>query len=419
MTNLLWPGDQRGGRLLTDSAVLHAMVDVESAWLSGLAANALIPSNAADCDLHTLIDDTDLAALVEAADDGANPVIPLVVLLRQRAPEPTRRWIHRGLTSQDVLDTALMVTMREALRRVRGELATQLRHLGNLARTHRATAMVGRTLTQPAIPTTFGVKAAAWLNGVCDAADVVTQVRTPVQVGGAAGTLAASVEMATLMLGAADATDVAIRLADFTADTLGLDRRLPWHTVRAPVTSIGDAFVGCTDAWGRIAADVVTLGRPEIGELAEPAEPGRGGSSTMPNKTNPVLSVLLRRTAITAPPLAATLHTAAGLHNDERADGAWHAEWDTLRILGRRTVVAASHTSDLLAGLSVDTHRMAANLAATDVSGEQRAIASLLEKPATTTYLGIGDQIIDAALARAEFYLTATELLASTQRSPL
>jgi 3-carboxy-cis,cis-muconate cycloisomerase len=407
VTNLLWPGDHRGGRLLTDAAVLHAMVEVESAWLSGLAENDLIPPEAADCDLHTLIDGTDLAALAETADDGANPVIPLVALLRQRAPEPTRRWIHRGLTSQDVLDTALMVTVRDAVRHLRGELATQSRHLSDLARAHRNTAMMARTLTQPAIPTVFGVKAAAWLYGVCDAADVLAQVRTPVQIGGAAGTLAASTEMSALVLGVTHATDVAIRLADFTADALGLERRLPWHTARAPITSIGDAFVGCTDAWARIAADVLTLGRPEIGELAEPAEPGRGGSSTMPNKNNPVLSVLLRRTAITTPQLAATLHTAASLHNDERADGAWHAEWDTLRILGRRTVVAASHASDLLAGLYVDTDRMAANLAATDVSGEQREMASLLKKPSTTTYLGVSDRIVDAAVTRAEASLGA------------
>lgn len=407
VTNLLWPGDHRGGRLLSDAAVLHAMVDVESAWLSSLAENALIPPSAADCDLHTLIDDTDLAALSEAADAGANPVIPLVTLLRQRAPEPTRRWIHRGLTSQDVLDTALMVTVRDALSRVRGELATQVRHLSDLAGTHRATVMVARTLTQPAIPTTFGVKAAAWLNSVCDAADAIVQVRIPAQIGGAAGTLAAAVEMAALVHGDTHATDVAIRLADVTADALGLQRRSPWHTARAPITSIGDALVGCTDAWGRIAADVLTLGRPEIGELAEPAEPGRGGSSTMPNKNNPVLSVLLRRTAITTPQLAATLHTAAALHNDERADGAWHAEWDTLRILGRRTIVAASHASHLLAGLRVDTDQMAANLVATDVSGEQRATASLLKKPATTTYLGASDHIIDVAVAWAESSLGA------------
>jgi 3-carboxy-cis,cis-muconate cycloisomerase len=408
MTNLLWPGDHRGGRLLTDGAVLRAMVDVEAAWLAGLAENGLVPSVAVDCNLPALINDTDLAAIAEAADDGANPVIPLVALLRQRAPEPTCRWIHRGLTSQDVLDTGLMLSVRDAVSRLRGDLATHLQHLTDMARTHRATAMVARTLTQPAIPTTFGVKVATWLNGVCDAADAVAQVRTPVQIGGAAGTLAAAAEMSASLLGASQATDVAIQLSDFTADALGLSRHLPWHTTRAPITSIGDAFVGCTDAWGRIAADVVTLGRPEIGELAEAAEPGRGGSSTMPDKSNPVLSVLLRRAALTAPPLAATLHTAAALTNDERADGAWHAEWDTLRILGRRTLIAASHATDLLAGLRVHPDRMATNLAANDVSGEQRSIGTIIEKPFTTGYLGVSDRIIDAAIARAEAHIEAT-----------
>lgn len=402
MTNLLWPGDHRAGRLLTDGAVLQAMVDVEAAWLSALAENALTPAVAADCDLRALVDDTDIAAIAAAAEDGANPVIPLVALLRQRVPQPTRRWIHLGLTSQDVLDTGLVLAVRDAANRLRADLAAQSRHLGDLARTHRATAMVARTLTQSAIPTTFGVKVAAWLNGLCDAVDTIARISTPVQIGGAAGTLAATTEMSALVLGVSHATEVAIQLADSTADALGLDRRPPWHTARAPITAIGDAFAGCTDAWGRIASDVVTLSRPEIGELAEPAAPGRGGSSTMPDKNNPVLSVLLRRAALTAPPLAATLHTAAALHNDERADGAWHAEWDTLRTLGRRTVVAASHASELLAGLRIRSDRMAANLAAADVSGEQRAIASVIDKTSSATYFGAGDRIIDAALARAE-----------------
>lgn len=400
MTNLLWPGDHRGGRLLTDSAICHAMVDVEIAWLQALADNGVIPSGAANCDLQTLIGDTDLDVIAEAADAGANPVIPLVALLRQRAPEPTGRWIHRGLTSQDVLDTAMMLTLRDAMTRLHSDLTTQLRRLTDLARIHRGTAMLARTLTQPAIPTTFGVKIAAWLTGVCDAADAVDQVHTPVQIGGAAGTLAAATEMSALVLGPDHATEVAIQLADHAADALGLDRRLPWHTSRAPITAIGNALVGCTDAWGRIAADVVTLARPEVGELAEAAEPGRGGSSTMPDKSNPVLSVLLRRAALTAPPLAATLHTAAALTNDERADGAWHAEWDTLRILGRRTLVAASHATDLLAGLRIHPDRMAANLAAVDVSGEQRAIASSVGKSPTSTYLGTTDAFIDRSVAR-------------------
>ena len=402
MTNLLWPGDHRAGRLLTDHAVLRAMVEVEAAWVAALCSNALIPASALDADLPALVDDTALEAITEAADDGANPVIPLVAHLRERAPEPTRRWIHRGLTSQDVLDTALMLVLRDAVDRLRAELCSQVGHLAQLTRTHRDTPAVARTLTQPAIPTTFGAKAASWLNGVCDATQAVHRLRFPVQIGGAAGTLAAAVEMATHQLGATHATEIAVGLSDYTADTLGLARRLPWHTTRAPITDIGDALVGCTDAWGHIAADVSTLGRPEIGELAEPSEPGRGGSSTMPGKNNPVYSVLLRRAALTAPPLATTLHTAASLHNDERADGAWHAEWDTLRTLGRRTIVAASHATDLVSGLVVHTDRMAANLTTGDVSGEQRAIASLLDEKPTATYRGAADLLINAALARAE-----------------
>ncbi|WP_269089170.1 lyase family protein, partial [Mycobacterium avium] len=162
-----------------------------------------------------------------------------------------------------------------------------------------------------------------------------------------------------------------------------------------------DALVGCTDSWGRIAADVVTLARPEIGELGEPAAATRGGSSSMPHKRNPVLSILIRRAAIAGPPLAATLHTAAALAGDERPDGAWHAEWDTLRTLGRRTAVAASQCTELLAGLSVHAARMAENLAAADVLGEQRAIAELAGGAPSPTYFGAVDRVIDETLRRA------------------
>jgi 3-carboxy-cis,cis-muconate cycloisomerase len=147
---------------------------------------------------------------------------------------------------------------------------------------------------------------------------------------------------------------------------------------------------------------VVILARPEIGELSEPAAAQRGGSSSMPHKRNPVLSILIRRTALSAPQLAATLHTAAALANDERPDGAWHAEWDTLRTLARRTVIAGSQCGELLAGLQVHAGRMAENLAAADVLGEQRAIADLAGKPPSPTYFGAVDRLIDESLGRAE-----------------
>jgi 3-carboxy-cis,cis-muconate cycloisomerase len=133
--------------------------------------------------------------------------------------------------------------------------------------------------------------------------------------------------------------------------------------MRRPVTRAGDALVATTDGCGRIARDVLELSRAEIGELSEARG---GGSSSMPHKANPVLSVLVRRAALTTPQLAATLHLAAAEQVDERADGAWHAEWDTSRLLARRTAIAADQTADLLAGLRVHADRMAANLAAAE-----------------------------------------------------
>lgn len=225
-----------------------------------------------------------------------------------------------------------------ATRAVADDLITQLREqisaLSELVTRHRATPMVARTLTQHAAPTTFGAKAAAWLNGVVDAFDRMAALTTPVQIGGAAGTLAATTELAALLTGGSDPAGVAAGVAADTATALGLAPRAPWHTARAPITGAADAFVGCTDCWGRIASDIVTLARPEIAELSEPTADNRGGSSSMPHKRNPVLSILIRRAALSTPPLAATLHTAAALADDERPDGAWHAEWDTLRTLG-------------------------------------------------------------------------------------
>lgn len=162
-----------------------------------------------------------------------------------------------------------------------------------------------------------------------------------------------------------------------------------------------DALVACTDSWGHIASDIVTLARPEIGELGEPAGAGRGGSSSMTHKRNPVLSILIRRAALAAPPLAATLHQAAALANDERPDGAWHVEWDTLRTLARRTLVAGSQCGELLAGLQVHAGRMAENLSAEDLLGEQRAIAELTGREPSPTYFGAIDRLIDESLRGA------------------
>jgi 3-carboxy-cis,cis-muconate cycloisomerase len=349
MTNLLWPGDHRAGEHMTDQALLQSMVAVESSWLGAMAGAGLAPAECAEADLWQLVGEPDCELLAVTAEDGGNPVIGLVALLRERAGPAIAPWIHRGLTSQDVLDTSLMLAVRSVADHLISQLAAQISALSALATAHRATPMVARTLTQHAAPTTFGAKAASWLNGVVDALQQLSALVTPVQIGGAVGTRAAITELATLVTGTENPVQLSDHVVRSTATTLGLDIRLPWHTTRSPVTAAADAFVGCTDCWGRIASDVVTLVRPEIAELSEPAADGRGRSSSMPHKRNPVLSILIRRAAISAPQLAATLHTAAALANDERPDGSWHAEWDTLRTLARRTLVAASQCSELLA----------------------------------------------------------------------
>jgi 3-carboxy-cis,cis-muconate cycloisomerase len=404
MTNLLWPGDHRAGQHMTDSALLGSMAAVESAWLNALAAAGLAPPDCAGVDLAGLLAD-DCESLAAGAEGAGNPVLGLVALLRGRAAPAVARWIHRGLTSQDVVDTALMLGVRAVTEDVKQILAEQISALSALAVAHRSTPMVARTLTQHAAPITFGVKAAGWLNGVVDAAERVSALATPVQIGGAAGTLAATVEMATLLTGAESPGETADHVVRMTAAALGLDVRSPWHTTRTPVTAAADAFVGSTDPWGRIASDVVTLVRPEIAEMSEPAADDRGGSSSMPHKRNPVLSILIRRAALSSPQLAATLHTAAALANDERPDGAWHAEWDTLRTLARRTVVAGSQCAELLAGLQIHPARMAENLAATDILGEQRAIAGLAGKPPSATYFGSVTRLVDESVERARAVL--------------
>ena len=163
MTDLFWPGDDRAGTLMSDRALLAAMVAVEQAWLDTLIGARIAPESAR-ADLGEHLADGDLESIARGADVDGNPVSGLVALLRQRTEQPTARWLHRGLTSQDVVDTALMLCVRDALARIREELADQVRTLSRLAETHRATPMLARTLTQAALPSTAGVKVARWLS---------------------------------------------------------------------------------------------------------------------------------------------------------------------------------------------------------------------------------------------------------------
>jgi len=349
---------------VTDAAILDALVTAEVALArayGGQTPDGVVPEierefgwtgQASGCRDHGL----DPGALTAASVSGGNPVIPLVGALKARVSAAARSWVHRGATSQDILDSALMVVGRRAA----GQIVTSLRStelaLGAFAHAHRDEVAAARTLTQHAVPTTVGLRAAAWLRGVRRAADRLEEVAgaLPAQLGGAGGTLASFVEFAgpaAADLPAAFARELGLAAPD-----------APWHTTRWPVTELGDALVQGIDAVGVIAADVATLSRTEIGELAEGAG---GGSSAMPQKQNPAASVLIRSAALRAPQLGATLHLAAALAVDERPDGAWHAEWPTLRELLRLALGATAHAHRLVAGLRVDSAAVARNLAAT------------------------------------------------------
>lgn len=394
-----WPGDHRADEHFSDETFRQAMLAVETVWLDVLVATGIAPADAG-VDLSGLVEDYHEEWLVEETEAAGNPAAALVGLLRSALEDeqPTAAaWLHRGLTSQDVVDTALMLMAQDAVAQLKVDLRGQAERLAALATTHRGTPMVARTLTQHAVPTTFGLKAAQWLAGVLDAYDDLDRLVFPVQIGGAAGTHAAVVELG------GSPQDVVVQVAQ----RLDLAPSAPWHTRRTPLTRLADALVRCTDAFGRVAEDVLTLSRPEIGELGEG---GGEDPAAVPGSRSPVLSVLVRRAALTTPMLAATLHVAAAQHNDDRADGAWHAEWAPLRDLVRRTVVAASHTFDLVADLHVDAGRMATTLhgAREQVGAEQWSMAELVGRSPSFAYLGIATELVDSVLERAKVTLSQT-----------
>jgi 3-carboxy-cis,cis-muconate cycloisomerase len=230
--------------------------------------------------------------------------------------------------------------------------------------THRDTPMAGRTLTQHAVPVTFGLRAAGWLALVLDGVERVRRCRAllPVSLAGAAGTLAAYREYA---LATGDADGLTVRLPDVLAAKLGLAGQVgPWHGVRTPFADLASALLVATGGLGKIAADVLVLSRTEIGEVAEERVPGRGASSAMPQKHNPVVATLVATAARQLPPNALILFQSM-VAEDERSSGAWHAEWQAWRECLRIAAGAADNAARLLASLSVRPEVMAANLGLT------------------------------------------------------
>jgi 3-carboxy-cis,cis-muconate cycloisomerase len=366
----VWAGTA-GADLLGDAAWVAAMVEVEVALARAQASLGLIPASAVGPIAAAAGTGLPADRLAAAARRVANPVLALVTALTAavaRIDRDAAQYVHRGSTSQDILDSAGMLLSYRALARVETDLGRVSEALARLAQRHRDTAMAGRTLTQHAVPITFGLKAAGWLAGVLDAIDRVrlVRVRLPVQLGGAAGTLSAFHEYAR-SAGSAVPDDRAavVRLIGVLAAQLQLaEPEAPWHTRRTPLADIGWAAVVSTGALGKFAIDVLGMSRTEVDEVSEPAGPSQGASSAMPQKRNPVLATLIASAARQVPAHALLLGQCL-LAEDERSAGGWQAEWEPLRQALRLTIGAASTAAELAEGLTVHPDRLGRNLALT------------------------------------------------------
>ncbi|WP_405547911.1 adenylosuccinate lyase family protein [Streptomyces phaeochromogenes] len=368
-----WAGTPAAAEV-TDEAWLQAMLDAEVALARAQYAVGLTPAAAVRAIASVArADRLDLVALAHAARAAANPVVALVTAFTEvvAAKDPAAaEYVHRGSTSQDILDSAAMLVARRVLGLVAADLERTGAALAALADAHRHTVLAGRTLAQHAVPTTFGLKAAGWLQLVGDALVRVRAVASslPAQLGGAAGTLAAYREYALLDRGQGGdpaGGDGGVELLRPFAEALGLaEPVLPWHTVRTPVAEVGAVLQLVTGALGKFALDVQTLSRTEIGEVSEPAAAGRGASSAMPQKRNPALATLIVSAARQVPAHALVLAQCL-LAEDERPAGAWHAEWQPLREALRLAGGAAHTAVELAEGLVVHPERMLANLGLT------------------------------------------------------
>jgi 3-carboxy-cis,cis-muconate cycloisomerase len=370
----------RGGVDVGDTAWLQAMLDAEAGLARALERAGLAPAGAGEAvTAAARAADFDPNELGRLASLTGNPVPGLARSLARRVPQAAAGAVHRGATSQDIMDTAAMLLAKRATGVILADLARAADAAAGLAQAHRSTIMIGRTLLQQAVPVTFGLVAAGWLAGLDDAREGLAAVRAQrlaVQFGGAAGTLAS--------LGEAGP-----RVAALLADDLGLARpALPWHTDRLRIIDIGASLARVTAALGKIARDVTLLAQSEVGEVSEggsapaagpgqPDAPRRGGSSAMPNKHNPVASIAILGCARQLPGLLATLVSSAEQEH-QRAAGAWHAEWEPLTAMLRLAGSAASWGADLVPGLGVDSSRMAANLNATKGLPLAEHVASLL-----------------------------------------
>jgi 3-carboxy-cis,cis-muconate cycloisomerase len=355
----------------TDEALIQAMLDFESALATAQAHEGLIPAAAAraieaQCRAQLI----DFQRLRQDIALGGNACIPLVKQLTSLVKAKNMegndipntfgtegpKFVHYGATSQDVIDTATMLQAKKALQLIDNQLVTLIQQLTQLANTHRDTVMIGRSFMQHARPITFGFKVATWLDGIFRTKKKIEQLlgeNFALQLGGAVGNLSSM-------------GDKGMAVAAKMADILGLKLPLiPYHTQRDRFVEIASTLGILTGNLGKIAKDISLLMQTEIGEVSEPSGVGKGGSSTMPHKRNPVSCIAILANAQRVPALVSTMFSSM-IQDHERATGAWHAEWETLTDIIKLTGGALNQALVLTNGLEVNVEKMRQNLENTE-----------------------------------------------------
>ena len=353
------------------------MLDVEAALARAAATEGMIPAEHAQaivsaCDAERF----DAAAIRAGIANAATPVIALVSALRELVGPAVASSVHVGATSQDIVDTAMMLIVARALVPLLADAGAAAGAAATLADEHRATVMAGRTLMQQALPTSFGVRAAGWLVGIDESRTSLMHIREhvlAVQMGGPVGLRSPAI-------------------AAHVAAELGLSEpAMPWQAIRVRPAQVAAAMGTLAGVLAKIARDVTLLAQDEIGELREGGGPERGGSTAMAHKRNPVAAVSVLACAKRVPGLVATVF-ACMEQEHERAAGAWQAEWGTFTELLSLTGSATAWGRELLEGLQVDADRMRQNLA-------QMADRGVSEAADPERQLDGASELIDRALA--------------------
>lgn len=385
----------------SDGAQIRAMVRFEVALAEAEAEAGVIPvASAGPIASAAGAFAPDMADLARAVGIAGNTAIPLVKRLTAAVAArdaEAAKWVHYGATSQDVMDSGVVLQLRDAFDLIDADLTRAAAAAATLARAHRDTPMAGRTWLQQALPITFGLKIAGTLDALLRHRQRLAEARPRVlalQFGGAAGTLASlgdkGPEVARILAGKLNLT---------FPDT-------PWHGQRDRILEAGSLFAGIVATTAKLARDTALMMQTEVGEVLEPSAPGRGGSSTMPHKRNPMLSATILGAAGLAPSYLATL-AAGGAGEHERFAGGWQSEWVALPELARLAGGVMAHAVELLEGLEVRPDRMKANLGLTDgllmAEAVQMALSSSLGRlvahdrieAACRTAVGEGRDLLD------------------------